>query len=146
MILDDITKDVEYYRNKDSIKMSICVYLKTYILNYENKAKSKLTENEIQQLLIKERNKLYQNRIDSNNLDNDYTMMTIRMINKYLPSIISDFELDSLILKSINDMPNIDTDLLYSSLKSELGCRVDTHRLKQRIKLIISNKDKEADE
>ena len=140
MIMDKIEQDIiTSMKLKDAFKRNTLVFIKSQILTEQKNRGKKLTDTEIQQLLMSEKSKRYDaivsfKKVNRQDLVEQYNK-EIMYINNYLPQPISDFELQQEIDNTIKELnaTKKDKGVVIRTLKEKLALRVSPKHLSEKI-------------
>lgn len=140
MIMDKIEQDIiTSMKLKDAFKRNTLVFIKSQILTEQKNRGKKLTDMEIQQLLMSEKSKRYDaivsfKKANRQDLVEQYNK-EIMYINNYLPQPISDFELQQEIDNTIKELnaTKKDKGVVIRTLKEKLALRVSPKHLSEKI-------------
>lgn len=140
MIMDRIEQDIiTSMKLKDVFKRNTLVFIKSQILTEQKNRGKKLTDMEIQQLLMSEKSKRYDaivnfKKANRQDLVEQYNK-EIMYINNYLPQPISDFELQQEIDNTIKELnaTKKDKGVVIRTLKEKLALRVSPKHLSEKI-------------
>ena len=140
MVMDKIEQDIiTSMKLKDVFKRNTLVFIKSQILTEQKNRGKKLTDMEIQQLLMSEKSKRYDaivsfKKANRQDLVEQYNK-EIMYINNYLPQPISDFELQQEIDNTIKELnaTKKDKGVVIRTLKEKLALRVSSKYLSEKI-------------
>lgn len=140
MVMDKIEQDIiTSMKLKDTFKRNTLVFIKSQILTEQKNRGKKLTDTEIQQLLMSEKSKRYDaivnfKKANRQDLVEQYNK-EIMYINNYLPQPISDFELQQEIDNTIKELnaTKKDKGVVIRTLKEKLALRVSSKYLSEKI-------------
>lgn len=141
MIKDDLLKDLKSAMKENNVvKKNTIQLLRATILQKEKDELKSLTDPEVENLLISERKKRYNDlsQFEKGNRDDlvEQTKREIGYISKYLPLLLDEIELEKRIDEIITRLnaTKKDMGLVMRTAKSELGNQADGKTMSDIVK------------